>query len=222
MIDWLIDWLDVEREGGEGNGNPLQYSYLENPMDGGAWWAAVHGVDRGRTWLSDFTFTFHFHALEKEMATHSSVLAWRIPGTGEPGGLPSMGSHRVGHDWSNLAAAAAEIEGDVKDVCQFLAWVTGFSVGWLSCPITTTLSPCSCFNYNLPCPFSPPYPVYFCFHISHLEFPLMSFCLLLLFPLVTSNFAIDLLLKPDLMSWSFLLQQSPAFSHWLFSSVNGK
>ena len=83
---------------GEGNGTPLQYSCLENPMDGGAWWAAVHGVAEGRTRLSDFTFTFHFHALEKEMATHSSVLAWRIPGTGEPGGLPSMGSHRVGHD----------------------------------------------------------------------------------------------------------------------------
>ena len=74
---------------------------------GGAWKAAVHGVAEGRTWLSGFTFTFHFHALEKEMATHSSVLAWRIPGTGEPGGLPSMGSHRVGPDWSNLAAAAA-------------------------------------------------------------------------------------------------------------------
>ena len=67
-------------------------------MDGGAWWAAVHGVAKSRTRLSDFTFTFHFHALEKEMATHSTVLAWRIPGTGEPGGLPSMGSHRVGHD----------------------------------------------------------------------------------------------------------------------------
>ena len=65
---------------------------------GGAWWAAVHGVAKSRTRLSDLTFTFHFHALEKEMATHSSVLAWRIPGTGEPGGLPSMGSHRVGHD----------------------------------------------------------------------------------------------------------------------------
>ena len=74
-------------------------------MGSGAWWAAVHGVPRSWTRLSDFTFTFHFHAL-KEMATHSSVLAWRIPGTGEPGGLPSMGSHRVGHDWSNLAAAA--------------------------------------------------------------------------------------------------------------------
>ena len=89
---------------GEGDGTPLQYSCLENPMDGGAWKAAVHGVDEGRTWLSDFTFTYHFYALEKEMATHSSVLAWRIPGTGEPGGLPSMGSHGVGHDWSDLAA----------------------------------------------------------------------------------------------------------------------
>ena len=75
-----------------------EYSCLENPMDGGAWEAAVHGVEKSRTQLSVFTFTFHFHALEKEMATHSSVLAWRIPGTGEPGGLPSMGSHRVGHD----------------------------------------------------------------------------------------------------------------------------
>ena len=76
-------------------------------MDGGAWWAAVHGVAKSWTRLSDFPFTFHFHALEKQMATHSSVLAWRIPGTGEPGGLPSLGSHRVGHDWSDLAAAAA-------------------------------------------------------------------------------------------------------------------
>jgi len=77
-------------------------------QDGGAWWAAVHGVAKSRTRLSDFPFTFHFHALEKAMATHSSVLPWRIPGTVEPGGLPSMGSHRVGHDWSDLAAAAAE------------------------------------------------------------------------------------------------------------------
>ena len=97
-----LDWK------GEGNGIPLQYSCLENPMDGGAWWAAVHGVAKSQTRLSDFTF--HFHALEKEMATHSSVLAWRIPGTVEPGGLPSMGSHRVGHDWSDLAAAAARLE----------------------------------------------------------------------------------------------------------------
>ena len=80
------------------HGTPLQSSCLENPVDGGAWWAAVHGVAKSRTRLSDFTFTFHFHALEKETATHSSVLAWRIPGTGEPGGLPSMGLHRVGHD----------------------------------------------------------------------------------------------------------------------------
>ena len=80
------------------NGTPLQYSCLENPMDGGAWWSAVHGVARSRTRLSNFTLTFHFHALEEEMATHSSVLAWRIPWTEEPGGLPSMGSHRVGHD----------------------------------------------------------------------------------------------------------------------------
>ena len=84
--------------GGQGNGTPLQYSCLGNPMDGGAWWAAVHGVTKSRTQLSNFTFTFHFHALEKEMAAHSSVLAWRIPGTGELGGLLSMGSHRVGHD----------------------------------------------------------------------------------------------------------------------------
>ena len=90
---------------GEGNGTPLQYSCLENPMDGGAWKAAVHGVAEGRTGLGDFTLTFHFHPLEKEMATQSSVLAWRIPGMGHPGGLPSMGSHRVRHDWSDSAAA---------------------------------------------------------------------------------------------------------------------
>ena len=84
--------------GGEGNGNPLQHSCLENLMDRGAWWAAVHGVAKSRTRLSDVTFTFHSHALEKEMETHSSVLAWRIPGRGEPGELPSMGLHRVGHD----------------------------------------------------------------------------------------------------------------------------
>ena len=80
---------------GEGNGTPLQYSCLENPMDGGAWWAAVHGVAKSRRRLSNFTFTFHFYALEKEMAIYSSVLAWRIPGMGEPGGLLSMGLHKV-------------------------------------------------------------------------------------------------------------------------------
>ena len=83
---------------GEGDDTPLQYSCLENPMDGGAWWATVHGVAKSWTRLSNFTFTFHLPALEKEMATHSSVLAWRIPGTAEPGGQVSMGSHRIGHD----------------------------------------------------------------------------------------------------------------------------
>ena len=83
---------------GEDDGTPLQYSCLENPMDRGAWEAAVHGVAKSQTQLNDFTFTFHFHALENEMATQSSALAWRIPGTGEPGGLPSMGLHRVRHD----------------------------------------------------------------------------------------------------------------------------
>ena len=107
---------------GEGNGNPLQYSCLENPRDRGAWWAAVHGVAKSRTRLSNFTFTFHFHALEKEMATHSSVLAWRIPGTWEPGGLPSMELHRVGHDWSDLAAVAAagQYKTNVQNSVAFL------------------------------------------------------------------------------------------------------
>ena len=100
----FLNFLLVGFNSGEHNGTPLQYSCLENPMDGGVWWAAVHGVIKSRIQLSDFTFTFRFHALEKEMATQSCVLAWRIPGTGEPGGLPSMGSHRVGHDWSDLAA----------------------------------------------------------------------------------------------------------------------
>ena len=76
-------------------------------MDRGAWWAAVDGVAKSRTRLSDFAFTFHFDALEKEMATHSSVLAWRIPGTGEPGGLPSVGSHRVGHDLKRLSSSSS-------------------------------------------------------------------------------------------------------------------
>ena len=99
ILNWsfhICEWLVYIS--GEGSDTPLQYPCLENPMDGGAWWAAVHGVAEGRTQLSDFPFTFHFHALEKEMATHSSVLAWRIPEMGAPGGLPSMGLHRVGHD----------------------------------------------------------------------------------------------------------------------------
>ena len=113
----------------EGNATPLQYSCLENPMDRGACWAAVYGVAEGRTGLSDLTFTFHFHALEKEMATRSSVLACRIPGTGELGGLPSMGSHRVGHDWSDLALAYVHLLSgqycQYKQMCKLSAkWVT--------------------------------------------------------------------------------------------------
>ena len=95
MVIYLVC---VSFSAGEGNGTPLQYSCLENPTDGGTWWAAVHEVAKSQTRLSDFTFTFHLHALEKEMATHSSVLAWRIPGMAEPGRLPSKGSHRVKHD----------------------------------------------------------------------------------------------------------------------------
>ena len=107
-------------------------------MDGGAWWAAVHGVAKSRTRLSDFTFIFHFHALEKETATHSSVLAWRIPGTAEPGGLPSMGSHRVGHDGSDLAA-----DTELRVVCelgfqmQFRPW----KLPVLSVPVLLLLLP---------------------------------------------------------------------------------
>ena len=108
---WSLCQEDLLEKGmaTQGNGTPLQYSCMENPMEGGAWWAAVHGVAKSQVRLSDFTFTFHFHALEKEMATPSSVLAWRIPGMGEPGGLPSTGSHRVRHDWSDSAAAAAAV-----------------------------------------------------------------------------------------------------------------
>ena len=104
---------------GEGNGTPFQYSCLENPMDRGAWWAAVCGVAQSRTRLSGFTFTLHFHALEKEMATHSSVLALRIPGTGEPGGLQSMGSHSVRHNWSDVAAVAAALLPLKEEACEF-------------------------------------------------------------------------------------------------------
>ena len=98
FYEHLQDLLELTPKNREGNGTPLQYSCLENPMDGGAWWAAIHGVAMSRTRLSEFTFTIHFHALEKEMATHSSVLALRISETGEPGGLPSMGSHRIRYD----------------------------------------------------------------------------------------------------------------------------
>ena len=134
FMSLVVDYFFSDRfywVSGEGNGTPLQYSCLENPMDGGAWWAAVHGVARSQTRLSNFTFTFHFHALEKVMATHSSVLAWRIPGMGEPGGLPSMGSHRVRHDWSDLAAATGFHDGCSTDGCDFgmlnERWAQGLS-----------------------------------------------------------------------------------------------
>ena len=98
-------------------------------MDEGDWKAAVHGVAESRTRLSDFTFTFHFHALEKEMATHSSVLAWRIPETGQPAGLPSMGLHRVGHDWSDSAAAAAAAGWPWSGIASRRPWSLGRARG---------------------------------------------------------------------------------------------
>ena len=103
---------------GECNGTPLQYSCLENPIDGGAWYAAIHGVAKSQTRLSDFTFTFHFHALEKEMATHSSVLAWRISGMGEPGGLPSVG---VAQSWTQpkrLSSSSSSIPTIVRNLLK--------------------------------------------------------------------------------------------------------
>ena len=155
MLLWTFEYLSFSMYYGEGNGTPLQYSCLENPIDGGAWWAAVHGVAKSRTRLSDFTFTFHFHALEEEMATHSSVLAWRIPGTEGPGGLLPMGSHRVGHDWSDLAAP----------VCTMLAFLLGLylreellSQVWLKCFPKSLyqfkFSPTACENSSCS-PFSP-------------------------------------------------------------------
>ena len=103
LVDIISYWpthelIVLSHTYGDGSGTHSSSSCLENPTDGGAWWAAVHGVAKSQAQLSDFTFTFHFHALEKEMATHSSILAWKIPGTEEPGGLPSMGLQRVGHD----------------------------------------------------------------------------------------------------------------------------
>ena len=113
----LLNSLKLRAMFGEGNGTPLQYSCWENPMDGGAWWTAVHVVAKRQTWLSNFPFTFHFHALEKEMETHFSILAWRIPGTRETGGLLPTGSNRVGHDWSDLAAAIAMLNRKVILKC---------------------------------------------------------------------------------------------------------
>ena len=116
---------------GEGYGTPLQYSCLENPMDGGAWWAAVHGAATSLTWLNDFTFTFHFHALEKEMATHSSVLAWRIPGIAEPRGLPSMGSQSQ----TRLKWLSSRL------VITFLPGSKCLLISWLQSPSAVILEP---------------------------------------------------------------------------------
>ena len=117
-------------KGREGDGTPLQYSCLENLTDGGSWWAAVHGVVKSWTRLSDFFFTFHFHALGKEMTTYSNVLAWRIPGTGEPGG------HRVGHDWNDLATKAERIFVYMRN--KIKANVSVYSVGFPSGLYTVT------------------------------------------------------------------------------------
>ena len=113
-------------------------------MDGGAWKPAVHGIAEGQTRLNDFSFTFHFHALEKEMATHSSVLAWRIPGTGESDGLPSMGSHRVRHDWNDLAAVA-----EARLVITFLPRSKCLLISWLQSPSSVILEPQKIKSYTV-------------------------------------------------------------------------
>ena len=118
-------------------------------MDRGAWWATVHGVAESRTRLNDFTFTFHFHALEKEMAPHSSVLAGRIPGTGEPGGLPSVGSHRVGHDWSDLAAAVGGSKGVHFVPSWPLHYITYSFCCYCLCSEYTSKSASSIWKYQL-------------------------------------------------------------------------
>ena len=139
-VMYFLHWASLVAHG-EGNGTPLQYSCLENPMDRGAWWAAVHGVTKSQTRLSNFTFTFHFHALEKEMATHSSILAWRIPGAGQPGGLLSMGSHRVGHHWSDLVGAAAALAHTIQNLpAMWETWV--WSLGWED-PLQEDMATCS-------------------------------------------------------------------------------
>ena len=116
------DKTTLMTESGEGNGTPLQYSCLENPMDGGAWWATVHGITKSQTQLSNFTFTFHFHALEKEMAAHSSVLAWRIPGMGEPGGLPSMGVSQSQTRLKRLSSSSMDVIRKAGPELGLLKW----------------------------------------------------------------------------------------------------
>ena len=137
---------------GEGSGTPLQYSCLENPMDGGTWWAAVHGVVKSQTRLSDFIFTFHSHALEKEMATHSSVLAWRIPGTEEPGRLPSLELHRVGHDWSDLAVATLLETISFFSISGTLWFLSGMCVCVCVCALK---APCEDFSHKFTMCLSP-------------------------------------------------------------------
>ena len=148
-----------ERVGGEGNGNPLQYSCLENPMDGGARWATVHGVAKSETRLSDFTFTFHFHALEKEMATHSSTLAWRIPWVEEPGGLQSTGSQRVGHNWATSLSLSLLIFNMLSSLVKtFFPRSKRLLISWLQSPSTVILE-------------SPQNKVWQCFHFFPIYFP---------------------------------------------------
>ena len=161
---------------GEGNGTPLQYSSLENPMDGGAWWAAVHGVAKCQTRLNNFTFTFCFPALEKEMATYSSVLAWRIPGMGEPGGLPSMGSHRVRHNWSNLAAAAAAAV--LWPLLGLPDLLTGQNTGGGSLSLLQGIFPIQGSNPGLP------HYRQILYQLSHKESPYSRFLLFILYRVV--------------------------------------
>ena len=128
---WRVgqDWVTSLSRIGEGNGNPLQCSCLENPRDRGAWWTAVYGVAQSRTRLKQLSSSSsRVQWPEKAMATHSSVLAWRIPGTAETGGLPSMGLHRVGHDWSDLAAAAAAAAISVTFV---ICWIMSLKIYWI-------------------------------------------------------------------------------------------
>ena len=166
----------------EGNGTPLQFSCLENPMDRGAWWATVHGVTKSQTQLSNFTFTFHSHALEKEMATHSRVLAWRIPGTGEPGGLPSMGSHRVGHDWRDLGAAAVAWKIPLEPLI-FLKSLSHSIVSLCFFPLITKegflISPCYSLELCIQMGISFLFSLAFCFSFLNYSQGLLrkSFCL---------------------------------------------
>ena len=165
-------------------------------MDGGAWWAAVHGVAKSWTWLSDFTFTFHFHALEKEMATQSSVLAWRIPGMGEPGGLPSTGLHRVGQDWSDLAeaaaTAAAQVPSTILDTCKVLR-----HLGWVNKELL------SGFRFRF---FTLPYLAKSHCHDFYCSFSLMTL-------IIKNHFEMEwdpMVYAPNILSWPFVCRKTLA------------